>query len=146
VDIEITLPDFSVIRAYVARRVSRLRNMQVPLERIRDDFYAMERAWFETEGGSQWQALSPRYAAWKAKHYPGKTILRRDDRLFNVVTGQPGDYELRLSELHIRMAGIPYWKAHDEGRGRMPVRRVISQEIGVRKVRWHQWVTEWVRS
>lgn len=33
-----------------------------------------------------WRPLSPRYAAWKAKRYPGKTILRRSDRLIDSLT------------------------------------------------------------
>lgn len=144
-ELVIELPNFSALNAYIHDRIGRLRDTRPPLERIRDDFYDMEKAWFESEGGSQWQALSPRYAAWKNRTYPGKTILRRTDRMYNVATGQPGDYDLRGSELHIRMGGAPYWRAHDEGTGRLPVRKILSEQIQVRKIQWHQWVTDWLR-
>lgn len=143
-EIVVEVPDFNAVITYIRRRADRLRNIDTPLERIRDDFYAMEKEWFETEGGSQWTPLSPRYAAWKDKAYPGKTILRRDDRLFQAVTGQPGDAEVRSSELHIYLRGVPYWRAHDQGIGRLPVRKVISEQIKVRRVQWAQWVTDWL--
>jgi hypothetical protein len=37
---------------------------------------------FDQEGPG-WMPLEPGYAAFKAKHYPGKTILRRTDALYH---------------------------------------------------------------
>ena len=47
---------------------------------IEDDFYAMEKDQFRSEGaegGERWQELSAEYAEWKEAHYPGKPILER---------------------------------------------------------------------
>lgn len=58
-------------------------------------FYRQIERNFELEGrlAGGWAPLEERYAAWKAAHFPGKTILRRTDRLFNSLRfegGQPG--------------------------------------------------------
>lgn len=46
---------------------------------------------FEDEGPG-WLELTPRYAAWKSKHFPGKTILRRTDAGFlSFATGNVGN-------------------------------------------------------
>jgi hypothetical protein len=34
----------------------------------------------------KWKALSSAYAEWKQRHFPGKSILRRTDRLYNAAT------------------------------------------------------------
>jgi hypothetical protein len=41
---------------------------------------------FATEGRGTWPNLSPEYAKWKARAYPGKTILRRTDMYFRAST------------------------------------------------------------
>lgn len=58
-----------------------IRDLTPHWERVHDKVLIpwMERT-FDTEGASaagKWTALSPKYAAWKAKHFPGKPILQR---------------------------------------------------------------------
>jgi len=43
---------------------------------------------FATEGYGTWPPLSAKYAASKAKHYPGKRILRRTDMYYGAATEQ----------------------------------------------------------
>ena len=54
-------------------------------------FYEIETAQFATEGArgasGQWAALSPAYKIFKEKEFPGKTILRREDALYESMTG-----------------------------------------------------------
>lgn len=48
---------------------------------------------FQTQGrasGEPWAPLTPRYGAWKARHYPGKPILVREGELAAHVTGRRG--------------------------------------------------------
>jgi hypothetical protein len=52
-------------------------------EKIGEAFYKMEKAHFRTY---DFAPLSPRYSAWKAKHFPGKPILRATDRLYKSLT------------------------------------------------------------
>lgn len=57
-----------------------------------DDIAAEVRENFASEGGRfghAWAALTPRYARWKELHYPGQTILRLTDKLFNQITHRP---------------------------------------------------------
>lgn len=41
---------------------------------------------FATEGYHRWAQLSPRYKAWKEKHYPGKPILQLTGALHRAAT------------------------------------------------------------
>jgi phage gpG-like protein len=106
---------------------------------------------FRREGApvGGWRPLSPRYAAWKAKHYPGKTILRRTDRLIQsliwtgATLGLRGD---RVAEFSATGAvfgtRVPYARPHQFGAGRLPQRRILylppnaSRTLGRLLHRW----------
>jgi hypothetical protein len=57
-------------------------------------FHKHERDQFRTQGkqtGPRWPKLSPKYAAWKRKHFPGRPILVRTGALRDaLVKGGPG--------------------------------------------------------
>ncbi len=56
---------------------------------IEDEFYAEEKAQFQSEGeegGERWTPLSPEYAGWKAAHFPGMPILQRTGNLMRSLT------------------------------------------------------------
>jgi phage gpG-like protein len=56
---------------------------------IEDDFYALEKDQFKTEGsegGEQWKELTPEYQQWKEAHYPSKPILQRTGDLVKSLT------------------------------------------------------------
>lgn len=95
---------------------------------IRDRFVAMERRQFETEGAyasGGWSPLSPRYADWKAAHYPGKTILRRTDELFASLTEGPAVYVAESSFMVIG-TDVEYAAFHQRGGPNLPQRRPIE--------------------
>jgi hypothetical protein len=54
-------------------------------------FYDIETQQFHTEGASgasgKWTPLSPAYKLFKEREFPGKTILRREDALYESMTG-----------------------------------------------------------
>jgi phage gpG-like protein len=94
-----------------------------------------ERQMFRTQGGfgrsGNWKPLSPEYAELKAKKYPGKTILRREDRLFRSLTatsedsvstgtGGQGLYVFRFG------SRVPYTIFHQRGTPRMPARKLFD--------------------
>ena len=75
------------------------------------------------DGG--WPALSEKYAAWKQKHFPGKTLLRRSDALinsisWNIVTGGPA------GAVEWGPSGIVYARVHDEGYENIPQREYAT--------------------
>lgn len=59
-----------------------------------------------------WPPLSKRYGAWKAIHYPGKKMMRRQDWLYESLTqdGSPGMiWQGTARTLHYGTR-VPYWK------------------------------------
>jgi hypothetical protein len=57
-----------------------------------------------------WPRLSPAYEAWKAANYPGQTINRRTDRMYDSLTGGPeGFWRVRPRSLQFGTF-VPYWK------------------------------------
>lgn len=93
---------------------------------------------FATEGGAlgqKWAALStktsgnrPSYAAWKAEHFPGKTLLRRTDRLWSSLAGETTDTVKYMQRQSLEMGTkVPYAVYHQsrEPRTKMPRRSFI---------------------
>ena len=95
---------------------------------------------FKNEGRKslrgQYKPLSEPYGSWKAKHFPGKTILRRTDRLYrkattrnatirNISVGKNISYEI----------DDKIGAGHQLGHGRLPVRRLFDpsrkQQLGM---------------
>ena len=113
-------------REFFRGLVARLRDLRPAWNRVREDFWLLEREQFETEGkyapGGHWQALSPRYAAWKAQHYPGTKILELTGRLKRSMTSQTSDtiWETAPDRMKIGTA-VPYAAVHQTG-GRVPER------------------------
>lgn len=112
----------------------RARDMRPAWDALRDRFVAYEADWFDSEGRGDWPPLSRDYAAWKARHYPGKPILRRDDTLYDSVT-RP-DIDVREPAFAVFGTGDPVAVYHQRGTDRMPARRVIDLDEDERR----QWV------
>lgn len=116
---------------------------------------------FATEGRpvGGWRPLSPRYAAWKARHYPGKTILRRTDRLITSLTwtgaslaGREGIARFAETQAELGTA-VPYAAAHQHGSsdppGRPPQRRVLYLPVDASRTlakALQQWAVMTLRS
>lgn len=107
---------------------------------IAEDFHQLEAQQFATEGGlgRPWPPLSPAYAAWKAKHFPGAPILVRTGRLRASLTGKTGDTVEVLEPQILRIGTrVPYAIFHQTGTVKMPPRPpiVISEAAKDRWVR-----------
>ena len=124
-DISIELePGGPVFHRRFTRFVSELTDLSPVLEQIADMLDESGERAFATSGassGGRWAALSSRYAAWKARHYPGQPIL--------VATGA-----LRASMGNVRIVGPRRleWgtddrkaKYHQAGTSKMPARPII---------------------
>ena len=103
---------------------------------LTDRFVKMEKRQFKTEGqygSGGWAPLSPRYGAWKAAAYPGKTILRRSDRLYDSLTRRPLPIEVLEASHMVIGSDVEYGKYHMRGAGRhMPRRRPIEFPLAER--------------
>lgn len=119
-------------------------DMRPAWEALADRFAFVERRQFATEGAyasGGWAPLSPAYAAWKARHYPGQPILRRTDDLFESLTVRPFDEHggIEVIEPSHMMLGsaVRYGRFHQHGTRRMPRRRPVELTEAERR--------EWVR-
>lgn len=127
----------------VARTLDRLADRAEDLtpawEVLRQRFLRVELRQFASEGrySGGWAPLSPRYAAWKARHYPGKTILRRTDELWRSLTVGPEIAILRPTEMTLGTA-VPYAIHHQRPStpGQPPRRRPLELSEYERR----QWV------
>ena len=114
---------------------------------IHQDFLQVEKAQFESEGGYSglsWPALSTRYAAWKAKHYPGRKLLVQTGRLQSSLTTVNSDHRFISLPQEVTMGtGVQYAGFHESGTRRMPSRppvRLSSRE----RTRWPEVVREYI--
>lgn len=85
-------------------------------------------AQFASEGGAartKWAPLSRDYKAQKDRLYPGAGILYRSGRLEQSLTMQPFGIDVREPRYAIFGTAIPYGRFHQEGRGRLPQRKII---------------------
>lgn len=105
---------------------------------LRQRFLTIERRQFATQGGYSggWSPLSPAYARWKARHYPGKTILRRTDALWRSLTEGPMVAVLEPDYM-VLGTSVEYAEYHQLGGGRLPRRRPVELADAERR--------EWVK-
>lgn len=106
-------------------------------EAIASRLTVVERRQFASEGrtgSGGWAPLSPRYAAWKARHYPGQPILVATGALRRSLTTRPLGIE-RI-EPHEAWLGsdIDYGGFHQRGDG-VPRRRPVELTENERR-RW----------
>ena len=95
-------------------------------------FYRQVESNYRGEGSfvGGWAALSPAYAAWKARHAPGRGLLVLTDRLRQSLTwggDAPGPGGIAVAEKDYLIVGtsVTYAQYHQTGTSRMPRRPVI---------------------
>ena len=122
---------------------------------IRFRMQTFNRLAFSTEGsstsGGKWRALSPQYARSKASSFPGKTILRRTDRLHRSYTKSGGEHlfsSIRSGgRMRVRIgSSVPYAGFHPDREVQDPTSAqlfIISGDIGgkiIKAIRRKGWV------
>lgn len=106
-----------------------LNDMRPAWNAIADRFARLEEAQFRTEGrraSGGWAPLSPRYAAWKAKRYPGRRILERTGDLQRSLTVRPFGVEVIERKFMAIGSDIDYGAYHQWGTRHMPRRRPVE--------------------
>lgn len=114
----------------------RLAELQVYLKDLRPFwpllvpiFIGWMGAQFATEGGwggHTWAPLSPAYAAYKSRHYPGRTILIREGTLRRAASEPSRVATPRTLTLSIDDPVAGY---HQEGTDKMPARPLIPDRL-----------------
>jgi len=101
------------------------RDLRPAFREISADFKQVTAATFAAQGPG-WPPLNPRYAAWKARHYPGRPLLVRTGALQSAATGGSG-YVERLEPLVMQLGvNVRYAHFHQQGTGRMPARKLVD--------------------
>lgn len=85
---------------------------------------------FAQEGariGESWPALSPAYAAWKGKHYPGRPLLVRTGEMKSSLIGKTGHSIRRKTATSFEYGtNLPYGIFHQLGGQRIPRRKFLG--------------------
>lgn len=102
----------------------RAQDMRPAWDNVREFFTDYEEKWF-ADRGRGWKQLSPSYAAWKEKHYPGQPILVREGEMEASLTDGPA-IDVREPSYAIFGTDDPKAALHQRGEGRLPQRRVID--------------------
>lgn len=86
-------------------------------------------------GSGGWPPLSPRYAAWKARHYPGRPILVREGDLRASLTEANDGAHIYVAEPHLFITGSsdPVGAYHQAGAGHLPRRRPVEFPESLRR-------------
>ncbi len=107
----------------------RVQDVRPALEAMGDRFAELNTRQFESEGSAStggWPALSPKYGAWKAEHYPGAPIMVRDGDLKESLTRRPfGVDEIDMTTA-VFESGVEYGIFHQQGAGHLPQRRLVD--------------------
>jgi phage gpG-like protein len=103
---------------------TRVEDLTPAWQEIHERFVEYEESWFQSEGNGSWPQLSHDYAEWKHRHFPGEPILVRTGRLRDTAT----EPDIFIAEANRLILGTsdPVAAAHQEGRGHLPVRKVID--------------------
>jgi phage gpG-like protein len=107
----------------IGRMVARIRDLSPVWPEAYEMWRGHERTLFATQGrsaGLLWPGLSARYAAWKARFFPGKTLLRRSDRLYASLTAPYHSDQVYRPGLRSLEVGtqVPYAAHLESGKGR----------------------------
>jgi len=119
----------------LAGRIRATSDLSPAFGRIAADFEEAQEKRFDREGShdgsTAWKPLSPAYAEWKAKHYPGTKTLVRTGKLRDALTGGPGSTR-EIAPLRMVLGGTIQVGSYDlgslhfTGTKKMPARRPMA--------------------
>jgi phage gpG-like protein len=97
---------------------------------VMEQFYKIMAEQFAAEGkgrSGRWKPLSRRYAIVKARQYPGKTILRRTDRMKDSLVSRTKDSVFILERDRLTLGTRVFYAIfHQRGTRKMPARRMFD--------------------
>lgn len=128
----ITVEGEKVIDRTLARYIDNMTDATPAFEAIGDQFAQAETAIFLQQGPG-WAPLSPKYAAYKARYFPGMPILIRTGKLQQSLTSRPFGHEQIRAQSGEYGTSVNYAKYHQHGTSKMPQRRPVNVPEATRK-------------
>jgi phage gpG-like protein len=102
--------------------------------RIARDVAEAEVAWFATRGAGSWPPLSPDYARYKARRWPGRPILVREGDLIQSLTMPTRLLQERGPNTAVIGTRVPYAGYHQTGTIKMPRRAPLIPNSQSREI------------
>lgn len=93
--------------------------------RVRQAFYKVQKDIFGSEGPG-WQALSPKYAAYKNKRWGGKPILQASGKMFKEFTQSAGSVDEQADEMTMGFSSPAPFHMGKGARSKMPYRSSLD--------------------
>lgn len=124
----------------------RIADAREAFDAMGDRLQSAEIRQFDSEGAygsAGWSPLSPDYAAWKARHYPGAPILVRTGELRKDLTQRPFSIDVVDYRMALFGSAVSYGRFHQNGTDRMPRRRPIELPNSEREA-WVKVMQRWV--
>ena len=133
----------------LARWGENIEDAKPAFEAMADHQRSIWKKQFDREGaytGTRWAPLSPRYAAWKMAHFPGKPILQLTGRLHESLTHRPFGVEVISGHGMTIGTDVPYARYHQDGTPVMPARPIIGppprEDVRVFAKIMQRWIVE----
>jgi phage gpG-like protein len=130
----------------IDRTLDALDDASPAWEVIATSFQRAERRQFATEGAyasGGWAPLSPKYAAWKERHYPGQPILVLTGDLKRSLTERPFGIEV-IEPQRMRIGSdVEHGAYHQGGGGNLPRRRPVELTESLRRS-WVKTIQRWI--
>ena len=141
-----TVGDERFIRG-MTNYVNEMQDFTEPFKEIRDDFYFVEQRNFNAQGRpAPFAPLSPRYAKWKSRHYPGKPIMQLKGALIQSLTGVATSNMISVIKPKEAEFGTKVRYAHRHQQGiDMPQRKIVQLEETDKK-RWALVIQTWAHN
>lgn len=128
--LEISVAGINVVKRDLLRFADRAQNIAPARDEIARILAEDNRRNFESEGAAgsygRWKPLSPAYARWKQRHYPGRKILVRTGKLSESLTRVPMGIQDATRDRITLGTDIYYAQYHQTGGRRLPRRPPIA--------------------
>lgn len=121
------------VRTLLTQMADRTRGVEPAWPLVGDKIAEHMVEQFATEGahltGSRWAPLSPKYLAWKQRHYPGKPILEATGEMMLSLVSRP--FPIEHYGPSSATFGTDDDKAffHQEGTRFMPQRKILEVDV-----------------
>lgn len=136
-DVEVTVTGTPEIMARLSAYGSLLKDFAPFLRSEAGQLRLAVKGRFDTQGGDVggWKPLSSKYAAWKAKRYPGQPILVATGELRQSLVNEGGFGAIEVvSAFELRFGTeVKHAKYHQFGTGKMPARRILAMDEAARQ-------------